>query len=234
MSKSAPNTIKISEQKHSDDDRVVIKIPEMPEKVLIVEIGGDGMLQNNMTTDAIRQIKGTATGGNIKDYTKRAEKWKETGHWTADGKLGFPAEAFLKGMGNALKGVELKNKKLFKFPKDLYRALHVDSNAFDTAGNGIVLYTKVEEVVMQEHMGMLKGTTPIPLYRLLAKNWKMELPITYNDTILTDHDVLLLLNRAGASVGVGAFRVENRGPYGKFSVLNAWTTQVVNSGKKAA
>lgn len=212
-----------------------IVIPPMPERVLCVEIEGGLMLHNKITQDAIDAIeKKPGKGGNKSDYSKKSEKWLETAHVTKEGKYGFPAEAFLKAMGSVVKGVDLKHKKLFKFGKDLYRALHIESDAINQPGEGTVLYTDTEEPVCQGHMAWIQGKTPIPIYRALFKNWKMTLRVVYNASLLDEHDVLLLVNRAGKSVGVGAFRAENRGPFGLFKVTGAYFEDSNVSEKEAA
>lgn len=213
-----------------------IVIPPMPERVLCVEIEGNLMLHNKITEEAIAAIekkpgKGT---GNKPDHSKKAEKWLDTAHVTEDGEYGFPAEAFLKAMGSVVKGVDLKNKKLFKFGKDLYRALHIESDAINQSGEGIVLYAETEDPVCQKHMAWLQGKTPVPIYRALFKNWKMTLRVVYNASLLDEHDVLLLVNRAGKSVGVGAFRAENRGPFGLFKVTGAYFEDSGGIEKEAA
>lgn len=216
-----PRTKHIDESMNGEDIKV-IQIPDVPEKILVLQIAGDAMLQNRMLDDAKDEIKGIRKGGDKKDYSSKMRKWKETGHYNFKGQLGFPAEAFLKAMGSILKGVELSKKNIIKFPKDLYRAMHIESDAMDQDGNGIVLYSSTGDVKMHEHMAVLKGKTPIPVYRTLVTNWKMDLRVVYNTAVLNERDICLLANRAGSGVGVGAFRAESRGPYGAFRLERAY------------
>lgn len=230
MMPSKPPELKVGET-------VPIVVPPMPTTILEVDVqdGGSGMLQNRMTEDARAAIMGTRPPGAKPDHREKSKHWRETLHQTTDGKLGFPAEAFLKAMGNVVKGVDLRNKKLFKYPKDLYRALHIKSEEFDIDGNGIVLFTAGKAEMNCHWANIPTSKQPIPVYRALIKDWKMTLKIVYNASLLNEHDVLLLLNRAGHSVGVGAFRVENRGPYGLFEVTGArFTTLDTVKKKKAA
>lgn len=208
-------TVKAKEQQFE-----AVSIPPMSQSVLHVRVGGDRMLHNCITPGAIAQIKGEAGAKNKEDYKTKASRWKETAHIDPQGRLGFPAESFLKAMSTVLKGVELSKKKLFKYPKDLFRAMHIETDSVNQHGDGIVLYQKGEPE-MYEHLAVLRGQTPIPVYRTLVKNWEMNLRIVYDDTLLSPQDILLLVNRAGSGVGVGAWRPENRGTFGLFEVLGA-------------
>lgn len=201
---------------------VELELPSMPESMLIATISGleAGMLQNRMTDDERDKIKGIKKGGPRSDYSEKAKKWKDTCHFNKAGKLGFPAEAFLKAMGTVVPGVELSKKNLFKYPKNLYRALRIECDDLDQDGNGIVLYS-AGKLSMSEHFAVLQGSTPIPVYRGHVKEWEMVLRIVYDSTLLTEHDVMMLLARAGKRIGIGAWRIENRGAYGQFEVKSA-------------
>jgi hypothetical protein len=210
----------VAKEKSNVTNMEVIEIPKTEERVIEVTIAGNQMLQNNMKEKDRKIIKGDKAPRYKEDYSKKSESWAETGHYDPEARLGFPAEGFMKAMSVVLKSVDLSKKKLFKGKNDLFRALHVESDAFNRYGAGIIHYTKGTPE-MGEHWGSLQGRTPIPLYRTLVKDWEMNLRIIYDETWMTHHDVLLLVQAAGRRIGVGAYRIEKGGEYGGFNVKSA-------------
>jgi hypothetical protein len=198
-----------------------ITLPETEERVMEIDITGNEMLHNKMTTAARNAIIGIKTPKYKEDHSKKSEKWEETVHYDMEGRLGFPAEAFMKAMATVLKSVDLSKKKLFKGKNDLFRALHVESDSIDDLGVGLVLYDKGTKATMSTHWGVLRGQTPIPLYRGIVKDWKMTLRIVYDETWLTHEDVMLLVRAAGRRIGIGAYRIEKGGAYGRFEIKSA-------------
>lgn len=198
-----------------------LDLPETEESILEVSISGKEMLHNKMTKGAKEGIEGKKSPKYKEDHSRKSEKWEETVHYDKEGKIGFPAEAFMKAMSTVLKSINLSKKKLFKGKNDLFRALHVESDAIDEDGVGLVHYPKGTKAVMGTHWGQLRGQTPIPLYRGLIKDWEMTLRVVYDETWLTHEDVLLLVRAAGRRIGVGAYRIERGGPYGNFDLTGA-------------
>lgn len=55
---------------------------------------------------------------------------------------------------------------------------------------------------------------------LFGGGWRAVVPIAFNTALLRAQDVITVLNSAGESIGVGDFRMEKHGPFGRFRVVN--------------
>ena len=58
-------------------------------------------------------------------------------------------------------------------------------------------------------------------YRPQFWPWTMEVPLIFNTTLMNVQTILELLQIAGHSIGIGAWRVENNGTFGTFQVVGA-------------
>lgn len=54
--------------------------------------------------------------------------------------------------------------------------------------------------------------------RMELTGWSIEVPIEYNESLITPDQIMFLLNLAGMSVGVGAWRPEKGGRFGRFQI----------------
>lgn len=59
------------------------------------------------------------------------------------------------------------------------------------------------------------------LYRPRWDEWQLSGSVTFNEEHLSEEQVRGLFDNAGQYVGLGAWRVGNRGPYGKF-IVSEW------------
>ncbi len=223
----------MSNGKKQESNATTVAIPKIAEEILNVEILIPAHIQNRMTDAEKDKIAGRAKPGNKTDFSKKSENWRETGHYDAKGHVGFPAEGFLRAMGSSVQSVTLSKHKLFKYAKNLYRALHVESDFLDQDGVGCVLLKSEHAPEMIEHWAVIRGQSPMPIYRTLVKDATAILRIPFNASLLTTEDVLLLVARAGLN-GIGAFRPENRGPYGTFAITRAWIERREIAAKAAA
>lgn len=71
---------------------------------------------------------------------------------------------------------------------------------------------------MREDMVRLNGQTADLRYRPGFPEWKAIVPVKYNKRAITMEQIVHLFNTAGFSVGVGEWRPDKNGPYGRFSV----------------
>lgn len=62
------------------------------------------------------------------------------------------------------------------------------------------------------------GKNGTMLYRPRFDEWQISGHLTYDDVHLSEEQVRELVDNAGRYIGLGAWRVQNRGPYGKFVV----------------
>lgn len=58
-------------------------------------------------------------------------------------------------------------------------------------------------------------------YRPGFPSWKVDVPISYDASVVTLNQIVHLFNKAGYSVGIHEWRPEKDGPYGRFKVDGA-------------
>lgn len=213
----------------TEDQLGPVAIPLRAVQVVEVTVTGaeEGIiLQNKITEKEKAIILGEAVGGQ-KDHAANSKRmreggWKERAHYTTDGKVGHPVEAFLRCMGAAIgkSFTTSKNVKL-SYGIELNRNLSISGDAPGNDGEGMLVVFTKHKLAMHTHWAQLNGKTPIPLYRPGISNWEAKLRIAYNPTVFAAKDVLTLLGAAGQMIGVGAYRMEKRGTYGAFKLLHA-------------
>lgn len=118
-----------------------------------------------------------------------------------DGAYGFPAIGVKAAMVSAARYVELKMTVL-------RGAFHIDAELVPIIGDP----RPREDMV---RVGM--GTADIR-YRPEFVDWKMPVTIKYNTAAISAEQVANLLNTAGFGVGIGEWRPERNGSYGRFHV----------------
>lgn len=65
------------------------------------------------------------------------------------------------------------------------------------------------------------GNTPDLAYRAQYTDWSLEVPVTYNAGAFAQEHVLSLFELAGFSIGIGAWRPEKNGTFGRFRLDGA-------------
>lgn len=70
---------------------------------------------------------------------------------------------------------------------------------------------------MRTDMVRIMGTSDLR-YRAEFKKWKTTFTILYNTSLLKPEQIVNLFNLAGFGVGIGEWRPQKNGPYGRFEV----------------
>ena len=102
-------------------------------------------------------------------------------------------------------------------------------NAFSKAGLPLTTYSVTPKINFNkmvepaEHWAVNKvNKAPVPVYRThIHGGWKMSVKISYDSSVLSVQDVLMLMQKAGSNVGIGAWRKENGGVFGRWKVVGA-------------
>lgn len=212
MKKPKVSKVKVKAPVTSSERPAKITISPPKIGVLKVKIQGERMLQNKLTPEVVIKLKKyweevkkpTKNPTVIKQIKKtEAEVLEAKTHHTADGKVGFPAGGFKRGMVNIAQSFGL-------FKTDIYKGIIVE---------GDILPLKFKSVEAHHDMGKIMGKTPIPTLRPMYRNWECELPIKYDMTKFTAEDVVNLVNHAGFYSGLGDWRPEKNGAFGQYHVV---------------
>ena len=139
-------------------------------------------------------------------------------HWVK----GEPREYTMEAFNEAI-----ENGAIFGFPARGFRKAAASAghrvklvkNAVETLAMFSVVdeYTIINAVPIMRHDTVCIGRkVPAPRYRAEFTNWSTKLAIDYNAGVIPLAKLLNVFNHAGFSVGVGDWRPEKGGDFGKF------------------
>jgi hypothetical protein len=122
-----------------------------------------------------------------------------------EGRRCIPARSFKNAMASAATSIDDK-----RFPKTkIKQAIFV---------HGDLLPIEGEKPIMRTDTVRLNGKTADIRYRPEFREWSVVLTIQYNANVVSAEQVVNLLNLSGFAVGVGEWRPEKSGSYGRYSV----------------
>jgi hypothetical protein len=91
---------------------------------------------------------------------------------------------------------------------DMRRLLHILDEFTEINGKPTM---REDTVVVGRGSGDLR-------YRGCFENWKATIEIEYNSSLIDEANILNLINTAGYGVGVGDWRPEKNGQFGRFAI----------------
>jgi hypothetical protein len=147
-----------------------------------------------------------------------ARTWREKGHYTKDGEMYIPPMALKKSLDKAVKFRKRKgpNGGASTWTKHFHAGIMITDL--------ILLGVQKEDVAewgnMMDSNGKKDSGTRV--YRSFpeAHDWEAEAIIYILDDAITEAVFADVLGDAGKFIGIGRFRPENGGNYGRFSVEN--------------
>jgi hypothetical protein len=184
---------------------VDITIPQIRLEVMEITLVGDSALISHKWSDKAKkemldkQMKQAKTAKAAKDPER---DYRESLYEHPDGGYGFPCVAFKAAAVSACRftdGLKMTTAR---------GAFHVNGELARIEGEP----SRREDMV---RVGM--GTADIR-YRGEFKTWSTTLNVSYNADAITPQQIVNLFNLAGFGVGVGEWRPEKDGSYGRFHV----------------
>lgn len=181
-----------------------IELPALKiEAVQFTLVGDSPLIVHAWSEKAKRQM--------LDKQMKRAKQAKEAKDPEADyeacfyrtpsGAYGFPAIGVKAAMVGACRFVDMKMT-------EARGAFHIDCEMLEVIGEP----RPREDMV---RVGM--GTADIR-YRPEFADWKMPVLVKFNSSVISAEQLANLLNVAGFSIGIGEWRPERNGQYGRFHV----------------
>jgi len=209
--------------KKATEEKLIISIPGIDKKQLTVKLVGDSPLivhrwSEKAKKEMLDKMMGVAKKG--KAPKRPIQEFADAFYWltekpdfdgqsdgeimkaVAAGRFGFPAVAFKASAVNAAYQQKSVDKKT-----TLRGAFHIDCELVEIEGT-----PDIDESPVKVQM-----TTDIR-YRPIFREWSVTLPIVYNPNSITPEIIVNALNIAGFSNGVGEWRPEKNGIYGRFHV----------------
>jgi hypothetical protein len=182
---------------------VIVLSPPKVETVNVEVIGTSPLICRNwsQTQKDLMLAKQTKRACKAREAKKPERDYEESLYRHPQGGYGFPAVAFKAAAVRA--GTYAEMKMTF-----LRGAFHVSGEMVKLNG----------EPSMREDMVRLQGKVADIRYRGQFAEWSAVVPIQVNVSVLSIEQLANLLVIAGFAVGVGEWRPEKNGQYGRFEI----------------
>lgn len=183
-----------------------IQLPRLDRRIARITIAGDEpLIVHRMSEKAKKQMlekqqNKASKGREIRDPHN---EYRESLYVLPDGRYGFKAHAF------KLSSVSACTSLKREIPMTLVR------QAFHVKGEFIVIEGEPE---MREDVVKIGMGTTMLRYRGEFKKWKTTLTIEYNARAMSLEQIVSLFELAGFGVGVGEWRPERNGMFGRFRI----------------
>ena len=156
-----------------------------------------------------KQMKRASAGKEAKDPER---DFRESLYVLEDGSYGFPIIGFKAAAVTACTSIGSMTKVAAR------QAFHVDGEFAIIEG---------DEPKMREDMVRVGMGTADIRYRGEFKKWFTTIAVKYNANVMSAEQILNLMQTAGFAVGVGEWRPEKDGQFGRFHVATAKEMKVI-------
>lgn len=137
----------------------------------------------------------------VREAKDPEQDYKDSLYTHPDGGYGFPTVAFKSAAVSAANHVELKKT-------DMRAAFHIDGELAKITG----------EPEMREDMVRIGMGTADLRYRGEFKKWSVKLRVKFNASVISAEQIVNLFNTGGFGCGVGEWRPQRNGSFGRFHV----------------
>lgn len=201
---------------------VGIELPRLNIQMMRVTIIGDSpLIVHNWSEKAKKEMLGKQLkqAKGAKEAKDPVADFEASMYRTADGGYGFPSVAFKGAAVTAGTSVDGITKVA---ARQAFHILGEDAEvrgAFEGTKSrmNLVKITGAEPAMREDMVKVGMGTSDLR-YRAEFYPWAAEIVVRFNANVLSEGQILNLLNTAGFAVGVGEWRPEKDGSYGMFHV----------------
>ena len=189
-----------------------VELVELKVEAVLIPLRGlpPGMLVSHIPEAVIENIwrKQSGEAELPTEKRKRQEQWEDALYKLdpeRDGATeGFPAGGFLRAVVSAC-------MRCTKIPGTKARTLFRPIPGAD----GLV---PIRGEWVGTTMAARDGTKIVAANRPLYPEWEMDVPVEFDPTLVTLTELFTLFARAGSAIGIGAFRPEKNGYFGRFEI----------------
>ena len=192
-------------ENQSELPKISVEVPKIIKAEIVVTLIGDSPLichnwsERSKRAMLDKHMKKARTGKLAKDPE---QDFKDCLYNHPEGGYGFPSIAFKKSAVDAATFIEGAKKT------EMRGAFHIEDE-----------YVKLEGTPnIREDMTRVGNGVADIRHRAEFKLWKVKLHIVYNKTTISAEQIVNLFNNAGFSIGIGDWRPQKNGPYGRFHV----------------
>ena len=203
----------------------VISVPKFELKEIVVRVVGDSPLVVHQFGEKARrimleaQMKKASKGREVKNPV---EDFMRSLYWLTPMPDTFTEEAFDQAVADGARfgfpAIGLKASAVSgAYRAGLAKNKTVPQGAFHIIG-GELLEIKGAPPRMREDMVRLSGIGAVADIRHRAEfeNWYIDIPIQYNTAMISPEQILAYFQAGGFSVGIGEFRPEKGGMWGRY------------------
>lgn len=184
----------------------VIQLPELKQRKAIIRVHGtSSLITHPFSQKALKSIEDKQKGKakNAKhDARDPEQEYQDSLYICDDGGYGFPAIGF--------KGAVVTAANDAGIQKVLAR------RAFHVVG-GELVKIEGEPSMRTDRVTIGMGTTDVR-YRAEFKEWSADIPIMFNEGVISLEQLVNLFRIAGFGVGIGEWRPERNGIHGTWEV----------------
>jgi len=189
---------------------MAITLESIEKKYLKFTITGTSpLIQHRWSEKAKREMRDKHAGKKTKTRTARnpEQEFQDACYLDDDDNYGIPLMAFKNALITAAHkdiGIEktLVRKAIF---------LH-------TSDSNLIQEIDCIDPVMREDMVRVGAGSADMRYRPEFRKWSANIAIEFDSVLLNVKDIVNLVNRAGFGVGIGEWRPEKNGEYGRFEI----------------
>lgn len=191
---------------------MIIEIPEMVHQTAYIVIQGfTPLISHNFGEKSKQQMREKQQQkARNKREAKDPQVEYEQSLYPIPGKknaFGFPASAIKKAMVSSCRYVEGINMTFAK------GAFHIEGRLLEIQ--------KAKPKMREDVVRLNSGVKPVADLRYRAEfgeGWEMTVPVTFNPRAINPSSVVNLLKIAGHNIGIGEWRPEKNGDFGRFRV----------------
>jgi hypothetical protein len=181
----------------------------VPKKYAFYIVGTAPMIQHAWSEKALRQLRMTAAERRKQEKVARNPEGEALAamYRTADGQPGLPMLAFKAALiGAAHKDLGIEKTLVRK-------ALFLPASEYSP---GLIALLETSGFEIREDIVRVGNQQTDLRYRPQFNEWRVRVVVEVDADLLTMEDVVKLVDRAGFSVGIGEWRPEKGGEYGRF------------------
>jgi hypothetical protein len=183
----------------------VVSLPALQLKTIEITLVGDSPLISHRWSEKAKkqmldkQMKKAKQGKQAKDPQ---QDYEDSLYKHPDGGYGFPTIAFKAAAVTAAVDADM-------YKTQARSSFHVDGELVKLDG----------KPAPREDMVKLSGGVADLRYRAEFKKWSTTFTIKYNSSVISAEQIVNLFNIAGFGVGIGEWRPQKNGSFGRFHVL---------------
>lgn len=189
-----------------NEEAVAISPPNL-QTALFTIVGTTPLVQNKFSRKMREQMRQTQELGSKKAKAKKEQPpkdfeaaYQEAIHYSSDGWIGIPCNAFRAGLVRAsgMAGFVMTKAKQIIF---------IESDGIDADdGTPLVRITKGEPFRHEGITIVSNGAPDVRIRPMWNPGWEVDLRVTFDADVITVTDIANLIVRAGIQIGVGEGR----------------------------